>query len=410
MAVALDAGEVLSRTPITEGQPACRSTSSSRAARRQGHPGYRAALAGRGIGDDQLGLVHVEPWTVGDFEGGRRRLARAISWLRSSADDPNPYARPIGGLLAIVDLNTMQVVRIDDHGPLPLPEQAWTYRNGGGRSYRDDLQPVEITQPEGPSFQLDGRELRWQRWRLHVGFSNREGLVLNEIGYEDDGRLRAVCHRASIAELVIPYGDPNPTMHFKNVFDVGEYGLGPWSNQLERGCDCLGEIRYLDAAHVDPRAGRSPRNAICIHEEDTGLLWKHNDDRTGRRRRGPRPAAGRSPASPPSATTSTATTGTCTRTADPLRGQADRDHPHRRRRAGEPQRHATEVAPASPPASTSTSSPPASTWTWTAPQTSPTRWRRSRCRPARRTRRGAPSSPAAAPSPASRMRCATPRR
>ena len=281
--VSLDAGEVVSRTPIADSQPAMSIDEFVEGGEAvKADPGYRAALARRGIGDDQLELVHVEPWTVGDFEGAERRLARAISWLRSSADDPNPYARPIGGLLAIVDLNTMQVVRIDDHGPLPLPEQAWTYRNGGGRSYRDDLRPVEISQPEGPSFQLDGRELRWQRWRLHVGFSNREGLVLNEIGYEDEGRLRAVCHRASIAELVIPYGDPNPTMHFKNVFDVGEYGLGPLVNQLERGCDCLGEIRYLDAAHVDSR-GRPVllRNAICIHEEDTGLLWKHSDDATG---------------------------------------------------------------------------------------------------------------------------------
>jgi primary-amine oxidase len=281
--VALDAGEVVSREPISGSQPAMSIDEFVEGGEAvKADPGYRAALARRGIGPDQVDLVHVEPWTAGDFEGAERRLARAISWLRSSADDPNPYARPIGGLLAIVDLNTMQVVRIDDHGPLPLPGQAWTYRDGGGRPYRDDLRPVEISQPDGPSFQIEGRELRWQRWRLHVGFSNREGLVLNEIAYEDDGRLRPVCHRASIAELVIPYGDPNPTMHFKNVFDVGEYGLGPLVNQLERGCDCLGEIRYLDAAHVDSRgAPVLLRNAICIHEEDSGLLWKHTDDQTG---------------------------------------------------------------------------------------------------------------------------------
>ena len=45
----------------------------------------------------------------------------------------------------------------------------------------------------------------------------------------------------------------------------------------------MGEIRYLDAHLVD-RAGR-PRvvqNAICLHEEDAGLLWKHSDELAGR--------------------------------------------------------------------------------------------------------------------------------
>ena len=72
----------------------------------------------------------------------------------------------------------------------------------------------------------------------------------------EDGELRPICHRASIAELVIPYGDPNPTVHFKNVFDIGEYGVGPLVNALELGCDCLGEITYLDAACVDSRGER----------------------------------------------------------------------------------------------------------------------------------------------------------
>jgi primary-amine oxidase len=183
----------------------------------------------------------------------------------------------------VIDLNEMAVVRVDDHGVVPVPPESADYRDGAGGPYRADLRALDIVQPDGPSFTLDGRELRWQKWRMRVGFSNREGLVLHEIGYEDDGELRSVCHRASIAELVIPYGDPSPTVHFKNVFDIGEYGLGPLVNELELGCDCLGEIRYLDSAYTDTRGEvHVLRNAICIHEEDFGILWKHRDDRTAR--------------------------------------------------------------------------------------------------------------------------------
>ena len=59
-----------------------------------------------------------------------------------------------------------------------------------GQQLRDDLKPLEITQPEGVSFTLDGNLLRWQKWSLRVGFNHREGMVLHTVGYDDGGRTR----------------------------------------------------------------------------------------------------------------------------------------------------------------------------------------------------------------------------
>jgi primary-amine oxidase len=73
---------------------------------------------------------------------------------------------------------------------------------------------------------VDGHEVRWQKWRFRVGFTPREGLVLHLLRYEDRGTLRPVIYRASLTEMFIPYGDPNPTHYRKNVFDMGEYGIG----------------------------------------------------------------------------------------------------------------------------------------------------------------------------------------
>ena len=42
---------------------------------------------------------------------------------------------------------------------------------------------LQVVQPEGPSFQVDGHNVVWQQWHLHVGFNFREGLVLSHIGY-----------------------------------------------------------------------------------------------------------------------------------------------------------------------------------------------------------------------------------
>jgi primary-amine oxidase len=83
--------------------------------------------------------------------------------------------------------------------------------------------------------------------------------------------------------MVVPYGDPGPMHGWKNAFDVGEWGLGRMANSLTLGCDCLGEIAYLDATLPSERGDPYVLpNAVCIHEEDYGILWKHQDLLAGR--------------------------------------------------------------------------------------------------------------------------------
>ena len=89
---------------------------------------------------------------------------------------------------------------------------------------RDDLRPLNIVQPEGPSFHVDGNSVRWQRWSFRVGFDPYEGLVLHTVGYRDGDRVRSVLHRASVCEMVVPYGDPGAMHGWKNAFDAGEWG------------------------------------------------------------------------------------------------------------------------------------------------------------------------------------------
>ena len=58
--------------------------------------------------------------------------------------------------------------------------------------------------------------------------------------------------------------------------------LGYCTNSLELGCDCLGHIHYFDVAVADSRGhAQTIRKAICMHEEDVGLLWKHVEYRNG---------------------------------------------------------------------------------------------------------------------------------
>jgi primary-amine oxidase len=243
---------------------------------------FRAALQKRGITD--VNLVMVDPWPAGNFgvedeQGARLSFARC--WLRSSPTD-NGYARPIEGVIPVVDLNKMEVIRVEDHGVVALPPNDGNYAPEFLEGFRTDLKPLEIVQPEGPSFNVEGNEVSWQKWNFRVGFTPREGLVLYTISYEDQGRKRPIIYRASLGDMVVPYGDPSPRNFRKNAFDVGEYGIGMLANSLTLGCDCLGQIYYFDAALNDSRgAPVQIQNAVCLHEEDFGILWKHVDWRTG---------------------------------------------------------------------------------------------------------------------------------
>ncbi|HEY9889243.1 MAG TPA: primary-amine oxidase, partial [Candidatus Obscuribacterales bacterium] len=242
------------------------------------YPDFQAAVQRRGLA---LEAVVVDPWAIGHFgfadEEGLR-LSRCLCYVRSTPAS-NFYARPIDGLVPVVNLNTMQVVRVEDVGDVPVPPEAGEYaREFFQDQFRNDLKPLTITQPDGPSFTVEGHLIRWQRWHIRIGFTPREGLVLYQVGYEDGDRLRPILYRASMAEMVVPYGDPRSQHFRKNAFDLGEHGVGMLANALTNGCDCLGEIRYFDAVLTDSRGNVAvTENAVCLHEEDFGILWKHTD-------------------------------------------------------------------------------------------------------------------------------------
>ncbi|MEW4370184.1 primary-amine oxidase [Paenibacillus kandeliae] len=246
------------------------------------NPDMIAALERRGLTD--MDKIMVDPWSAGHFgheEEEGRRIVRALSYYRTSEFD-NLYARPISGLYALVDLNHMEVMKVVDREIVPLPPLDGNYTADAVGPLRSDIRPLDIIQPQGPSFTVQGHEIDWQKWKVRFGFTSREGLVLHTVSYNDQGRERPILYRASLSEMVVPYGDPTEPVNRNNAFDAGEYGIGMLANPLELGCDCLGEIQYFDAHFSDSQGNIIQiNNAICLHEEDFGIGWKHTDWRTG---------------------------------------------------------------------------------------------------------------------------------
>ena len=241
-----------------------------------------AAALKKQYGITDTNLVMVDIWSAGYYgneEERGMRLARPLCFVRNDPTD-NGYVRPIEGIRPVVDLNAMKVLRVEEYGHWPLPPVEGNYSSHRVRNKRTGIKPLSITQPEGPSFTTDGYQVSWQNWSFVIGFNAREGLTLHHIRYRDKGRDRSILYRASLTEMVVPYADPSPTQVRKNAFDVGEYGMGICANSLQLGCDCLGHIQYFDAHFCDSRGKLlTIPHAICMHEEDYGILWKHTDRR-----------------------------------------------------------------------------------------------------------------------------------
>ncbi|OJD11383.1 hypothetical protein AJ78_07833 [Emergomyces pasteurianus Ep9510] len=238
-----------------------------------------------GIPPEDMHKVYCDPWTIGYDErfGSNVRLQQALMYYRPNVDDCQ-YAYPLD-FCPIYSPETKEFIHIDvppvrrpiSKAP-PNNYDVQSIEKQGG--YRNNVKPIHITQPEGVSFKIKGRVIDWQNWNIHVGFNYREGIVLNDITFNDKGTIRPIFYRLSLAEMVVPYGNPEHPHQRKHAFDLGEYGGGYMTNSLSLGCDCKGVIHYMDADFVNAAgASTTIKNAICIHEEDAGILFKHTDFR-----------------------------------------------------------------------------------------------------------------------------------
>ena len=100
--------------------------------------------------------------------------------------------------------------------------------------------------------------------------------MLYGVGFDDGTAVRGILYRASLSEMVVPYGDPSAAWYFRNTFDVGELGVGTAVSMLAPGVDCPAGSNFIDAAFAEPSgSSRHVARAIAVYERDGGIAWKH---------------------------------------------------------------------------------------------------------------------------------------
>ncbi len=246
------------------------------------HPDWQAAMRRRGITSfDSILCAAIPPGYFGLAEEAGRRVGKVICF--DTAGTKNFWGRPIEGLTSLVDLDTSRVIRVIDTGAVPLPTAAIDYDEESVGPPREVPTPISIEQAEGPSFQVSGQEVDWQKWRFHFRVDPRVGLVVSRVRYADGDRLRSVLYRGSLSELIVPYMDPDLGWYWRTFMDAGEFLVGVSTVPLEPGADCPGNARYFDAVFADGEGNPQVRErAVCLFERYAGdVAWRHRDFLTG---------------------------------------------------------------------------------------------------------------------------------
>jgi primary-amine oxidase len=203
---------------------------------------------------------------------GHRYLAAFTQWRA-------PRDGILTGLVTFVDLTRLRVLQIKDTGREALRHQRVELDSIRKLPPSGQLaKPLEIRQPQGANYRIEGHHVEWLDWKFRVGIESRSGLVLYQVSFRDGGVDRPVLYRAAPSEMVVPYGDPGWRIWMP--LDIGYVGLGNYSKtSLAPGRDVPEHATFFESVMHD-EAGNPfvvPR-AAALYERDGGLLWRHGDE------------------------------------------------------------------------------------------------------------------------------------
>lgn len=244
------------------------------------YPPFLRSLKSRGL---EIEPVICSTYSIGWFgekKQGKRKINILCSY-RNGTD--NIYARPLEGITAVVDLDTMKIIGYRDDAKIPLPKAEGTdYRLSSQKPpFGPKINPISMEQSKGPSFKVHGHMVEWANWKFHIGFDVRVGPVIStaDVFDEEKGKLRSVMYRGFVSEMFVPYMDPTQDWYYKTYIDAGEFGLGLSASSLDPLNDCPRNAYYMDAfyAGADGEPVKMP-DVFCVFERYAGdVSWRHTE-------------------------------------------------------------------------------------------------------------------------------------
>lgn len=241
------------------------------------NPEWMAGLKKRGIHPDSIDISNVFAGDLGIGPPDHRELICTPQYKNKKYHD-----LLVDGLVAYVDLTDQKVLKVLDDGGKGFfkAEDIKYFDTDQAKVLLPETKPMKISQPEGPTYSVDGFEVKGKSWSFRIGIHNREGLVIYDAKFNDNGTMRPVLYRASVAEMYVPYGSTDLTHAAWNYFDVGAYRMGQaWPsmmNPLKAGADVPENSTFLPAYfHNEKGKPIQMDSMVAVFEEYPGPITRH---------------------------------------------------------------------------------------------------------------------------------------
>lgn len=276
---------------------------------------YKTALAARGITPQQInnyqiiqntlidGRLNSDQCTCNMPNLERNPRPRAFYASTILLDEPyssqsllgNWYLQPVSGVWAWVDCNSDSVLKIEDTGNIVPINQGLLNVNDPPNYYCNSLRntltsfPLVMKQPNGPSFNINGNQILWERWRFRYMLHPSVGLVFNLVEYNDiknqsdPANYKSILYQANINEAITTYGSTEYGTRNFNFLDFGEYQTRIFMTPLQAGIDVPPYATFYHPLFVlEDGTVYQYENGLAIYEQDAGVLWRHYEFNTGK--------------------------------------------------------------------------------------------------------------------------------
>jgi primary-amine oxidase len=196
----------------------------------------------------------------------------------SIADMLHPaLARPIEGIMGVVDAETGEVLQVFDNGAVDLPSPPPGYGDQLPKQ-KPAIARVGFSMEGIGNLKLSGNlNVDWLDWKFHVRPDKRAGMVVSLVKFNDGKTWRDIAYQMNVSEMFVPYMDPDASWGYRAFMDAGEFGLGYLLSSLRPGVDCPETAAFIDVTLPNDTGGTYVRErGLCIFERPTGdPAWRH---------------------------------------------------------------------------------------------------------------------------------------
>ncbi|KAM7279111.1 hypothetical protein ACFE04_006245 [Oxalis oulophora] len=238
------------------------------------------SITKRGLNLSYVASIAYTVGWFGEVEKSNRMLKLLFYYTEETA---NLYARPIEGMLAIVDLDEMKITKYTDRFQVALPKAEGTDYRGNMMQppFGSCIHLAKTFTSEVPGFKIEGHTISCANWKFHLGFDGRSGPIISTASIYDTEKqkYRSVLYRGYVSEVFVPYMDPSEEWYFKSYLDAGEFGLGFSAVSLQPFADCPNNAIFIDGYYATQDGTPAKiSNLFCVFERHAGdVMWRHTE-------------------------------------------------------------------------------------------------------------------------------------